>query len=123
MTYDKKDFGNDFILGISSSAIQTEGATTVDGKRLSIWGDFVKKKNKIYGNDTHEVACDFYDNYCRDIELIKELGIPNFRFSLSWSRILPDSTGIINQKGLEFYHNVIDYCLELGIEPWVTLYH
>lgn len=119
----KEDFGNEFIWGISSSALQTEGAHDVDGKGKSIWDEFVLKKNKIRDNDTHFNASDFYTNYKADIDLIKEMGIPNFRFSLSWSRILPNGTGAVNQVGLDFYHKVIDYCIENEIEPFVTLYH
>lgn len=123
VSFNKKDFGNDFAWGIASSAIQTEGAATIDGKGLSIWDEFASRKNKIFSNHTPAVASDFYNNYRKDIELIKDMGIPNFRFSLSWSRILPDGIGEVNTKGIEFYHKVIDTCIELGIEPWITLYH
>jgi beta-glucosidase len=121
--FTKDDFGTDFLWGIATSAPQTEGAHDKDGKGASIWDVFVTKKKKILNNDTHFEATDFYNNYKTDIALIKEMGIPNFRFSLSWTRIIPKGTGKVNQAGLDFYHNVIDYCLELGIEPFVTLYH
>lgn len=119
----KKEFGTDFIWGISSSALQTEGAPTADGKGISIWDEFVKRKRKILNNDTHFEAADFYNNYQTDIALIKQMGIPNYRFSLSWTRILPEGIGNVNQKGLDFYHKIIDCCLENGIEPFVTIYH
>lgn len=122
-TFSKKDFGVDFLWGVSSSALQTEGAPTIDGKGLSIWDVFVTKPKKILNSDTHFEAADFYNNYKTDIALIKQMGIPNYRFSLSWPRILPKGTGSINQAGLDFYHNVIDCCIENGIEPFVTLYH
>lgn len=118
-----KDFGNDFIWGVSASALQTEGAFDTDGKGLSIWDEFSTKKNKIFNNDSPKIACDFYNNYREDIALIKKLGIPNFRISISWPRILPNGIGKVNQKGLDFYHKVIDACHEFGIEPWITLYH
>lgn len=118
-----KDFGNGFVWGISASALQTEGAYNTDGKGLSIWDEFATKKNKIFNNDSPEVACDFYNNYREDIALVKKLGIPNFRFSISWPRVLPNGIGKVNQKGLDFYHKVIDTCHEFGVEPWVTLYH
>lgn len=121
--FTKDDFGSDFIWGVSSSALQIEGAHNQDGKGDSIWDVFVTQKNKILNNDTHFNAANFYTNYKEDIDLIKKLGIPSFRFSLSWSRIIPDGTGEINQDGLDFYHKVIDYCLENGIQPFVTLYH
>ncbi|MBI2722394.1 MAG: beta-glucosidase [Bacteroidetes bacterium] len=116
------DFGNDFIWGVSSSALQIEGGNT-DGKGLSIWDEFSKQKKAILNNDTPEVACDFYNRYRDDIALVKELGIPNFRISFSWARIMPEGEGNVNAAGLAFYHKVIDTCNELGIVPWVTLYH
>lgn len=119
----KKDFGDDFLWGVSSSALQTEGAATVDGKGVSIWDEFVTKKKKILNNDTHFEAADFYTHYKTDIALLQQMGIPNYRFSLAWTRILPEGVGEVNQKGLDFYHEVIDCCLEHGIEPFVTLYH
>lgn len=128
-TIDKADslkaslFGDDFIWGVSSSALQTEGAYNFEGKGLSIWDEFSMRKKKIYNNDTPAIASNFYTHYKEDIAIIKKLGIPNFRFSLSWARILPNGTGEINQKGIDFYHHVIDTCIESGIEPWITLYH
>ena len=121
--FTKSNFGEDFIWGVSSSALQTEGASMDEGKGKSIWDEFASSKNKILNNDSPSDACNFYTNYKKDIALIKELGIPNFRFSLSWSRIIPNGIGDVNEKGIAFYHNVIDACLEQGIEPWVTLYH
>lgn len=122
-SFTKSDFGDDFIWGVSTSALQTEGAHDQYGKKASIWDVFVTQKNKILNNDNHFKASDFYHNYKEDIDLIKKLGIPNFRFSLSWSRIIPDGTGEINQAGLDFYHKVIDYCLQNDIVPFITLYH
>lgn len=121
--FSKEDFGDDFIWGVSASALQTEGAYCHDGKGKSIWDEFVTKKRKILNNDTHFEATDFYNHYKTDIDLIKEMGIPNFRFSLSWSRILPHGIGEVNQAGLNYYHDVIDYCLSKEIQPFITLYH
>ena len=118
----KKDFGDDFIWGVSSSAYQIEGAHNADGKGPSIWDEFTNKglaANKETGND----ACEFYFRYEEDIRMMAAMGIPNFRFSISWSRIFPEGIGRINQKGLDFYHRVIDTCLQYKIEPWITLYH
>lgn len=122
-TFTKKDFGADFLWGVSSSALQTEGAHDVDGKGLSIWDTFVTTPKNILNNDTHFEAADFYNNYKTDIALLKQMGIPNYRFSLSWPRILPKGTGTVNQAGLDFYQKVIDCCIENGIEPFITLYH
>lgn len=119
----KKDFGDDFFWGVSTAAYQIEGASNLDGKGLSIWDTFTKKKNKIFNNENGDIACDFYHKFTQDIYLIYQLKIPHFRFSISWSRIFPEGVGIINEKGIDFYNKVIDLCLELGIEPWITLYH
>lgn len=115
--------GEKFVWGTSSSAFQTEGAYLTDGKGESVWDVFTQKKGKIKNNENARVACDFYHNYKSDLGLMAELGIRAFRFSISWSRILPEGTGRINQKGIDFYNRVIDECRRLGIEPWITLYH
>lgn len=119
----KQDFPDDFSWGVSTSATQIEGAHNKHGRGPSIWDSFSKKRKKIANGDTPFVACDFYNRYKEDIEIIKNLGIKNFRISFSWSRILPAGTGIVNHKGIEFYHRLIDACHEAGIEVWVTLYH
>jgi beta-glucosidase len=118
-----KGFGSDFIWGVASSAYQTEGAYLKDGKGPSIWDEFTSRKNKVAGRQNGNEACDFYHRYKEDLQLMKNMGIRHFRFSISWPRVLPLGTGTINQKGLRFYHSLIDHCLELGISPWVTLYH
>jgi beta-glucosidase len=116
-------FGDDFVWGVSAAAFQTEGAWNTDGKGESIWDTFTHKKGNVKNKQNADVACDFYHRYREDIDLIKQMGIPNFRFSLSWSRIIPQGTGAINQAGIKFYNEVINYCLAQGIEPWPTLYH
>src|SRR6476469_1638378 len=121
--FTREDFGPDFQWGVSVAAYQIEGAHQSDGKGASIWDVFTNTKGKIKDNHHGNIATDFYNRFREDIDLIKELNIPNFRFSISWSRILPKGTGEINQKGIDFYNTVIDYCLQQGIEPWVTLYH
>ena len=122
-SYTKEDFGPRFKWGVSVAAYQIEGAHDLDGKGLSIWDVFTNAKGKIKDNQHGNIACDFYNKYHDDIALIKKLNIPNFRFSISWSRILPHGTGKINQAGINYYNSVINHCLELGIEPWLTLYH
>jgi beta-glucosidase len=114
-------FGRDFVWGVSSSAYQSEGACLEDGKALSIWDVFTAMKGKVQGNQQAHVACNFYHRYIQDIILMQFLNIKNFRFSISWPRVFPEQTP--NEKGLDFYDRVIDFCLESGIEPWVTLYH
>lgn len=119
----KEAFGEDFTWGVSTAAYQIEGAHNQGGKGLSIWDTFVKKKNKVFQNQHGDTACDFYNRYTQDLYLMHSLNIPNYRFSISWSRILPNGTGEINTEGIDFYNRLIDLSLELGITPWVTLYH
>jgi len=119
----KGDFGDDFAWGVSTAAFQIEGAHTDDGKGISIWDEFSKKKGKIRGGHHAEIACDFYNRYQEDIHLMKKMNIPNYRFSIAWPRILPNGVGAINEAGIRFYSNIIDTCIRLGIEPWITLYH
>lgn len=118
-----KKFGQDFSWGVSSSALQTEGAWDADGKGFSNWDVFVRRKGSVHKGHTHHIATDFYNRYKNDIDLVKELNIPNFRFSLSWSRILPLGKGELNRKGIDFYKRVFERCHKKNIEPWVTLYH
>lgn len=123
MLLHKEDFGKDFTWGIATAAYQIEGGKGSHGKGESIWDIFVKRKGKIFQNQTGDVACDFYNRYARDLILMADINITNYRFSISWSRLLPAGTGNINTQGIDFYNRVIDFCLELNITPWVTLYH
>lgn len=117
------DFEDDFCWGVSTSAYQIEGAHDAHGKGLSIWDVFANTPRKIYQNQNGNKAADFYNCFEQDILLLKSLGIKHFRFSISWPRLLPNGIGKVNEAGIQFYHNVIDTCLENGIIPWVTLYH
>lgn len=119
----KDAFGKDFMWGVSTAAYQIEGAHDQHGKGPSIWDIFVKKRNRIFQNQHGDQACDFYNRYMQDLALMQGMHIPNYRFSLSWSRILPNGIGQPNQSGMDFYDRLIDLSLELGITPWVTLYH
>lgn len=123
MLLNKDAFGEDFSWGVSTAAYQIEGAHNHDGKGPSIWDVFVTKKNKIFQRHHGDIACDFYNRYIDDLYLMHKLNIRHYRFSISWSRILPNGVGQINQKGIDFYNRLIDLSLELGITPWVTLYH
>ena len=123
MDFNKNDFGPDFKWGVSTAAYQTEGGWDSNGKGKSIWDVFSNTKGKTFQGENGNIACDFYRRYMQDIILMAKLKIPNFRFSLSWSRIIPNGTGKVNPLGIEFYNRVIDFCLELGVEPWITLYH
>ena len=123
MNLHSKDFGKDFIWGVSTSAYQVEGAHDIDFKGPSIWDEFSNKKKNIAFNHNGNTACNFYQHYAEDLKLMQSLGIKNFRFSISWSRILPYGRGLANFKGIDFYNKLIDECLKLGITPWITLYH
>lgn len=123
MNFSGRDFGDDFKWGVSTAAYQVEGAYREDGKGRSVWDVFTNMPGKIHHNQHAQIACDFYHRYTHDILLMKRMRIPNFRFSIAWSRIMPNGTGTVNRLGIDFYNRVIDFCLEQGIEPWVTLYH
>ena len=116
-------FGEDFLWGVATAAYQIEGAWNEDGKSPSIWDTFVQKKGKIKNGEWGGTACDFYHRYPQDIDNIKAMNMDVNRFSLSWPRIKHNGTGSINQKGVDFYHRVIDKTLENGLQPWITLYH
>ncbi len=121
--FTKKDFGEKFIWGTATASYQIEGAWQEDGKGPSIWDTFSHQKGHIKTGENGDVACDFYHRYASDLELHKSLHFDAFRFSLAWARLLPNGIGTPNQKGIDFYNRVIDKSLELGIQPWVTLYH
>jgi len=118
-----KDFGNNFKWGIAISAAQNEGAYLDEGRGLSIWDTFARKSGKIKGGIKPTDCCDFYHRYKDDLLLVKALGFNTFRFSVSWSRILPDGLGKVNKAGIAFYNKLIDECLINGLEPMITLYH
>jgi len=119
----KYNFPKDFIWGVATSAYQIEGAYNADGKGENIWDRFTSIPGKIYKNQNGNVACDHYNLYERDIEILEELGIKNYRLSISWARIFPKGYGEVNQKGLDFYKKLINKLIEKGIQPAVTLYH
>lgn len=116
-------FPNDFLFGAASAAYQVEGAWDKDGKGLSNWDVFSKIPGKTFEGTNGDVAVDHYNRYKEDIKLMAEIGLESYRFSISWARILPNGKGKVNEKGIEFYSNLIDECLKYGIIPFVTLYH
>ena len=118
----KDNFGSDFKWGASVSAYQIEGAHDMHDKGPSIWDVFTKNKKNILNGHHGNTACNFYHTYEEDLLLLKRLNIKNFRFSLSWPRIMPNGI-VISHHGLAFYDRLIDKCLELDIVPWITLYH
>jgi beta-glucosidase len=109
--------------GAATSAYQIEGAHDVDGRGPSIWDTFCRQPGAIDGGDTGDVACDHYHRWSEDLELVKQLGLNAYRFSVAWPRVLPSGTGAVNQKGLDFYDALVDGLLAKGVTPFVTLYH
>ncbi|MCP1225935.1 glycoside hydrolase family 1 protein [Sebaldella sp. S0638] len=117
-------FPEKFWWGASTSATQTEGVEPGDGKGENIW-DYSSKEfnNRFYDGITSERTSTFYKNYKKDIKLMKDIHLNSFRTSISWSRLIPEGTGKINEKAVEFYNNVINELIEQGIEPFINLYH
>ena len=116
-------FPKDFLWGAATSSYQIEGAWDEDGKGESIWDRFCRTPGTVREGDTGDVACDHYHRWREDVQLMKELGLQAYRFSIAWPRILPQGRGRVNQAGLDFYSRLVDGLLEAGIQPFVTLYH
>ena len=116
-------FPRDFLWGTASSAYQIEGAAREDGRGPSIWDVFAATPGKTYQGETGEVATDHYHRMEEDVALMAELGIGAYRFSISWPRVIPEGTGWINARGLDFYDRLVDALLAAGIQPAITLYH
>ncbi|CAN5723742.1 GH1 family beta-glucosidase [soil metagenome] len=116
-------FPADFVWGVSTSAYQIEGAWAEDGKGESIWDAFVHESGRIANGDTGDVACDHYHRSLEDCDLVAELGVDAYRFSVSWPRWMPTGRGRVNRAGRDFYDRLVDALLARGIAPWVCLYH
>jgi len=117
------DFKPDFLWGAATSSYQIEGSAYIDGKGESIWDRFCKVDGAIEDGSNGDIACDHYERFEDDIEIMSELHLEAYRFSISWPRILPNGSGDIEQKGLDFYRKLIDKLIEKNIEPIITLYH
>ena len=123
--YHKKldSFPLDFLWGAASSAYQIEGAYQADGKGLSIWDQFVEIPGTTFENTNGKVAMDHYHRMEEDVTLMHEAGLKAYRFSIAWSRILPNGSGAVNPQGIAFYQRLITLLKQYQIEPIVTLYH
>ena len=117
------DLPDGFTLGTGTSAYQIEGAPEADGKGPSIWDTFCRRPGAVVGGDHGDVACDHYARWEQDLDLLKGLGIPAYRFSISWPRVQPTGTETEAAAGLDYYDRLVDGLLARGITPWVTLYH
>src|ERR1700757_4394888 len=115
--------GERFLWGTATASYQIEGAVAEDGRRASIWDTFSHTRNKIEQSQTGDVTCDHYHRYKEDVDLMRNLGIQAYRFSLSWSRLLPEGRGKPNPRGFDFYDRLIDELLTAGITPFVALFH
>lgn len=116
-------FPEGFLWGAAVSAYQVEGSPLADGAGPSIWHRFSHNPGSVQEGETGDVACDFYRRYREDVALLRELGLNAFRFSVSWSRVLPEGRGRVNPRGLDFYERLVDALLEHGIRPLLTLFH
>jgi len=116
-------FDPDFLWGAATSSHQIEGATAEDGRGPSIWDTFAATPGKVANGDTGAVAADHYHRYREDVELMSELGLGAYRFSIAWPRVQPSGSGPVERRGLDFYRRLVDTLLEAGIQPWPTLYH
>ncbi len=118
-------FPEDFKWGVACASYQCEGAWDADGKGPNIWDDYCHDTKHAYikNGDTGDVACDSYHRFREDVALMKEHNIKVYRFSISWARVMPTGEGAVNEKGLQFYDDLVNELLANGIEPWITLYH
>ena len=116
-------FPNDFVWGVATSAYQIEGAAAVDGRGPSVWDSFCTVPGAIADGSNGDVACDHYHRWSEDLDLIRDLGVDAYRFSVSWPRVQPDGSGAWNPKGLAFYERLVDGLLARGIKPYLTLNH
>jgi beta-glucosidase len=117
-----RSFPPGFVWGIGTASYQIEGAVTEDGRRPSIWDTFSHTPGRIAHGDTGDVACDHYHRWAGDLDLLVEMGVPSYRFSIAWPRVMPDGR-TVNQPGVDFYKRLVDGLLDRGIDPVVTLYH
>ncbi|HEX7556598.1 MAG TPA: family 1 glycosylhydrolase, partial [Leptolinea sp.] len=116
-------FPKGFLWGAATASYQIEGGWNEDGRSPSSWDTFSKIPGNVLHGDTGDVAADHYHRWKEDIALMKELGLPAYRFSFAWPRILPAGTGAVNPKGLEFYDRLVDELLKAKIQPFPTLFH
>jgi beta-glucosidase len=120
---DPRRFPDHFLWGAATSAYQIEGSPLADGAGASIWHRFSHTPGQTFESETGDVACDHYRRYRDDVALMRELGLKAYRFSVAWARVLPEGTGRVNERGLDFYRRLVDELLAAGIEPVLTLYH
>lgn len=116
-------FPPDFVWGVATSAFQIEGGATLDGKGPSIWDTFCRVPGAIADGSSGDTACDHVHRWAHDLDIVKDLGVDAYRFSVSWPRVQPDGMGEWNGKGLDFYERLVDGMVARGIQPYLTLNH
>src|SRR5215207_4274453 len=116
-------FPPDFLWGVATAAYQVEGAAREDGRTPSVWDTFARRPGAIAMDHNGDRGPDHYHRYGADVALMKQLGVRGYRFSVSWSRVIPQRGAAPNAKGLDFYDRLVDALLEAGIQPWMTLFH
>ncbi|MDQ2940930.1 MAG: family 1 glycosylhydrolase, partial [Chloroflexota bacterium] len=112
-----------FAWGAATASYQVEGSTDADGRGPSIWDTFSHTPGRTQNGETGDIACDHYRRWREDVDLMADLGLRAYRFSIAWPRVQPDADGRVNESSLDFYDHLVDALLERGIEPYVTLYH
>lgn len=116
-------FPKGFLWGVATASYQIEGGWKADGKGESIWDRFCHKKGTIRDGHTGDIACDSYHRFKDDVKAMKTIGVKAYRFSISWARVLPEGKGRVNEKGINYYHRLIDELLKNNIEPYITMFH
>lgn len=120
----KLTFPSSFIWGAAAASYQLEGSTQgVDGCGESVWDMFCRRPGAIRDGSNGFTACDHYRRSREDVALMKAIGLQAYRFSIMWPRVMPEGTGAINEKGMDFYDQLVDELLAAGITPWITLFH
>ncbi len=120
---DAIEFPSEFVWGAATAAYQIEGAAHLDGRGPSVWDEFAHTPGKVAHGHTGDTACDHYHRVAADVKLMADLGLDSYRFSISWSRVMPNGRTRTNSAGLAWYHRLVDLLLEHGIAPCPTLFH
>jgi beta-glucosidase len=116
-------FPTGFLWGAAASAYQIEGAWNEDGRGPSVWDAFAHRPGKVWQGHTGDVAADHYHRWAGDVDLMAQIGLQAYRFSVSWPRVQPQGAGQVNERGLDFYDRLVDALLARGIQPFVALHH
>ncbi|MFV0632493.1 GH1 family beta-glucosidase [Demequina sp.] len=123
MTTTPQKFPDGFLLGAATASYQIEGGVNEGGRGRSIWDTFCATPDKVVGGDNGDVACDHFHRWQEDVDMMEEMGLDAYRFSIAWPRVQPGGTGEFNAEGIDFYRGLIDRLKAKGITPLITLYH